>query len=655
MMRQLPDLLYPNPANRAQPAYHSAFQYALFAYQEALLRFPAAPQADDWRWGLAFSLAQTGSSKASPLYARLINSAIENRSLRIADLAGWFKQQEPEFDLSMHQLPGHPGYLGLYLMEIEPGNMYFWVTETPNAIKIYALAEEFLFDTQVKSVFLYQDLNGDGMPELVIYRQTKNDNRLYEPEIYDFSSGEPVRQALENRTPFDFKTSFEVSLDCPGCQGEAGDKLLLQAKILPACPLILTRSYAWDGSRYAVDMLSFTAVPQEATLAYCETTLAQADSFYPLQASMAVLNALEPYWPPKLDLKGRLYPADSLDMLHFRQGLGLGLLGDTAGMRSVMFNLPGGGAWQAAARPFLQAQNPGQLFTACQTEPACKPRQALEAMLEKNSPGSVEQAFAFLFNQHIGMVSSGIFDFNQDGQNERWFTLKLRAGETLEFWLLVQTKRGVRLLNVATVDNTRPQIYFSVMDSPWPTFQFTAGQGYILQFTPDKGDASIDSVEVDPTLTTYTLDNLNAAQQSLFNGVPAAAVRDRLRGVVRSGRFNCRTHQVCDRFYYLLGLTYELAGQPLEARDTYIQLWWENKTSPFTTLARLKLGLFPTATPIPQATLTSTPTATPQATPTITSTPNPNTTATLTPTFTETSEAYPLESYTPTPTTNGYP
>src|SRR3990170_1625225 len=49
--------------------YFAAFQYAIQAQREALLRFPTAPQAENWLWGLAYNLARTGDPQAGTRFA----------------------------------------------------------------------------------------------------------------------------------------------------------------------------------------------------------------------------------------------------------------------------------------------------------------------------------------------------------------------------------------------------------------------------------------------------------------------------------------------------------------------------------------------------------------------------------------------------------
>jgi hypothetical protein len=80
-----------------------------------------------------------------------------------------------------------------------------------------------------------------------------------------------------------------------------------------------------------------------------------------------------------------------------------------------------------------------------------------------------------------------------------------------------------------------------------------------------------------------------------------------LEDLQASNRFNCLNFRICDRFYYLLGLAYELNGRESDAINTYVKLWWEYRDSPFTTMARLKLEPISRVTPVPTSTPTETP------------------------------------------------
>jgi hypothetical protein len=108
----------------------------------------------------------------------------------------------------------------------------------------------------------------------------------------------------------------------------------------------------------------------------------------------------------------------------------------------------------------------------------------------------------------------------------------------------------------------------------------------------------------------------------------------------------CKGDWSCDPYYYLLGLSSELAGDENGAIDAYLRIWWDYSISPYTTIARLKmLGEAALPSQTPTSTQTGSPIAT--GTPTVTGTPP---TSTLTPTGTNTPDPNTTPTETPTPT-----
>jgi len=82
-----------------------------------------------------------------------------------------------------------------------------------------------------------------------------------------------------------------------------------------------------------------------------------------------------------------------------------------------------------------------------------------------------------------------------------------------------------------------------------------------------------------------------------FPASDPAEARDNLEVVIDSGRFNCSTEQFCDRFYYILGLAYELSGDLRDAIDAYIEFVVGSQQKPYTTMARYRLHFRPPPTP----------------------------------------------------------
>jgi hypothetical protein len=86
---------YPNTLVRQERGendanYYAAFYYATIAQSEALLRFPDAPQANKWRWGLAYDLARIGDPRAGEHYAELIAAGLNRGETTLPDLEEWF-------------------------------------------------------------------------------------------------------------------------------------------------------------------------------------------------------------------------------------------------------------------------------------------------------------------------------------------------------------------------------------------------------------------------------------------------------------------------------------------------------------------------------------------------------------------------------------
>jgi hypothetical protein len=188
-------------------------------------------------------------------------------------------------------------------------------------------------------------------------------------------------------------------------------------------------------------------------------------------------------------------------------------------------------------------------------------------------------------------------------------------------------------------DASAPPLRYHDPDEKPPIVQIKLKEGFIIQRVPGTLEPYVTYVNVEFVPTTYTKVALQTAMSDLFSGKDPQTVLNQLLQVASSGRFNCKNYNICDRFYYILGLANELSGHQQDAIDNYIKLWWDYKNSPLTVMARQKVVLIPHTTITPTPTLTST----------ITNTPNPN----FTPTPTNTETEIPTE--TPTETAIPYP
>ncbi len=76
LMEDFPNSLTQTARGNDNSGYFSAFSYAVVALKEALLRFPEAPQAEDWMWRLAYNQARTGDAQAGEIFSELLTQAM---------------------------------------------------------------------------------------------------------------------------------------------------------------------------------------------------------------------------------------------------------------------------------------------------------------------------------------------------------------------------------------------------------------------------------------------------------------------------------------------------------------------------------------------------------------------------------------------------
>ncbi len=66
---------------------------------------------------------------------------------------------------------------------------------------------------------------------------------------------------------------------------------------------------------------------------------------------------------------------------------------------------------------------------------------------------------------------------------------------------------------------------------------------------------------------------VDAARQDLLSGADAKQIYQDLLSLQTSPGLLCRARWTCDEYYYLLGLAAELAKNPKDAIDAYLNLW----------------------------------------------------------------------------------
>jgi len=248
----------------------------------------------------------------------------------------------------------------------------------------------------------------------------------------------------------------------------------------------------------------------------------------------------------------------------------------------------------------------------------------------------------FLTEQGAVLRARGFFDFDKDGQAERWVSLRHRPLEKLELWILAPEKEGIKGLFGGNLETDAPQLSYLDDTSVPPVVLLGGGEPFMLLRDPDTAEPYLyypDLPQFYPNRFQLAVEDLGLR---LLSGEKPETILDGLLALPSGSSLPCRISWTCDMYYYYLGLAYELAGDKIEATAMYKLLWDNYSKSPFTTLARLKLE--PSlATPTPAPTETPTVTPTPPPAPTIAQTPTsallltptggPTPTPSITPTF----------------------
>lgn len=653
LMEDYPNTLPEDTKEENLQLYFDSYLYATIAQQESLLRFPDAPQADDWRWQLAYDLARIDDPQASEVYGELITTGLNRDEVDILNLSDWFTLNEPRLSLYVIELDPIPGYIRNYLIDIRgPGSSYILVLEIPGAYQYYVLQNQFDFITTPETRSLISDLNGDTIQEIGIYLTDPTDSEFAErPAIYNLA--EIPASQLEFRPSTD---PLEIGMDFQNYWGvsntDGGNELFFKTRIYPACPVEVNQDYRWGGLFFELIGTDYLFEPTPQTISYCEFLAEHIASTWGYAPAIQLMEILLPDWPPEINTKGDPYPPEAIDEWRYWLGIFHAQLGNSKPaieyLQSVITN-PGdpGSTWVSQADAFLELYNqPDDLYRACTQVVECNANDALLFLINDYERESDQETIEFLWDSGVTLRASGYYDFDQDGKRERWLTVQNRPLEGLELWILAQTREGDKLLYVAPVESSKPR--FETIETVEPSVVLVDGNFTIrMERDPDTTEPYLVFGTLEYEYISQFIKELDMAQAALFAGEDPEVVVKMLEILEDYPGLLCEPTWTCDQYYYLLGLAYELAGDDRNAIEAYLYLWWNYSKSPYTTMARLKLRgtITPVATAIQTPPVTTpTPTGLPGLTPTPGGPyPYPSPTATSLP--------YPF----PTPTIPSYP
>ncbi len=497
--------------------------------------------------------------------------------------------------------------------------------------------------------------NGD---EIAIYFSTPKEKTVLDPPVIYNLSQIPPRQLpfVPEQAIFDLGMDYDNYWALKPGENQMME-LVFRSSVFPACSVKVERRYQWDGQNFAFLGGSFAATENPLSMAYCDIASKHAAYTWGPEAAIQIMEPLVQSWPPEKTVDGKTYPAGTHDEWVYRLGIMYALAGkveEALGAFNSIIEAPSipRSPWIQPAKDFLKNYQDGEtLYKACVLTTYCDPSTALAALIN-NAPKD-EDLLVYLRNSGVELTASGFFDFDKDGETERWINVKYRLREKPEFWILAATVSGIEGLRVSSVESNPPK--FDFLDAAYldeqdihlqPAIFMENKFAFHMDRMPENDAPYLVPVALRQEYPNRFLAGLQKIESALFKNEPPKQIQKDLFNLASNPGLLCVNTWSCDAYYYLLGLASELAGDPRAAIEAYHRLWSDYSKSPYTTIARLKLEGEVLLTATPTATLTPTPTISP--TPTVTGTPP---TATPSETITQT----PAMSITPSPTTSVTP
>jgi hypothetical protein len=666
LLEFLPETLGDTQRGVNDKIYYGSFYAPAVAQGDALLHFVDLPDLP-WRFGSAYNLGLAGEPSTVDEYGIILESAINQQVTDIQELPAWFRTIQPNLVLNLLDLQptlaGDPSYL----VEIYgPGGAYLWMVEGENETRVYPLTNQMNYPYPHISQPLVGDITGDGVQEVIIWNSAVSGSDTFNlPQVFDLSTGEPNRLNFE---PWeDFYLGIESSITWSvGRESADQGKLIFSAEVFPPCPGNVRRVYQVLDNQLILEAVNFSVFPPASPelLGFCQILVDHAANFWGPEAAIPIMETVLPLWPPPVYADGTLPPFDAVDEWRYRLGIyhilasqivsGVKYLEDLVTNPTVPLS-----RWVEPARSFLETyQEPEDIYRACLNAPYCNPREALVEAIEQLPAGATDNPIPSLQSIGVRVRSTAAYDFDLDGESERWFILQHTSEIKPEYWILTENVTNPTAVFVDVVQaNIIPLSQFETDDGP-PVVWLGNQKSFRFHRKPDTAQPYLEAQPLVYFYDRLTKTKTDEAAQILFYGGDPADAFDLLQNLVNKRQATCITNpEICARFYTIRAIAAEMIGDPSTAARSFVEVWIQAPQSFLTTFARLKLvrdPSAPTLTPTPSRTPTITNTPTVSRTPTITVNPSitrvPSKTATITLTPDPNATRTPTPSQTPSPT-----
>jgi len=271
--------------------------------------------------------------------------------------------------------------------------------------------------------------------------------------------------------------------------------------------------------------------------------------------------------------------------------------------------------WLDPALTFLTIyQSPIDLYRACiEVNVKCNPQEAITGVVKLLSAATPSDMLAALDEIGIPILAHGWFDFDDNRLPEKWFITRHQKEDKLELWIISQAGTSIKVMYVDSIDTFEPEFRIHTrlnigyhFDATTSYIPFTIGSDQVYAFYRRQIDQEPFIVKFDRyepyvygQIQSQTIMGGDGSIGYLLSGGDPQELLTQLKALANSPNF-----EPDNRYYYHLGLTYELLGDKENAVEAYLLAWqdccdtWQLAeeivtANPFAIMARAKLEPVP--------------------------------------------------------------
>jgi len=591
--------------------YMEQYQYLAFAEEEALFRFPNAPQSEKWQWDICYNLAfsyQYGDSADAPeldCYSKLIENGLNSGETTLAYLSNWLESHEPRFPFAITSYSPPQGFASANVIILE-NNAVIWLLEQSGKFYAVGLVSSMFYFREAWTEFEQFDVTGDNFPELILDVSISNCcgsvSRFY---VYEVSSGTPKLLSFKNfsgnvtHTTSDYEgfiTPLEAKSGHIGLifNGHYGYDPLFQQ-----CNVREYNKYYWDGYQFklAETWFGIDEPNERDDKEFCQFVIDTVKDAGEVEIAVRTIGDIQAGDPDV-----------SREQILYRLGEYQARIGNTDKAKeyfeTTIYLQPtdkSSTKWVRDAQIFLDNLNEKySYYKVCSRIAECNIHEAFQQLVFETQLNSFTSITTFLKNSGVSIRSSGFKNFDNNNSIEQWLVIQHPNQSKREFWILVRDSENVYAVYVAEVPTDRPTLK-----------EFLGSNEYVL--STSEGDSlfllnnistikqpyvmahrllkNTDPLVGDDYLELYLVDeSLDNITSKLFSGTDPVLIQQELTQLMQANTFDCKQSHLCDEVLYLLGVTRELIGDNKGAVESYVQLWKEYPDSFYTIMARSKLS-----------------------------------------------------------------